>query len=394
MSQTQGRLTDEGIEAFAATAARHVGEDKVPGLVALVSCGDEIHVEALGSLTVGGPPVRRNSLFRIASTTKPVTAAAVMALVDEGRLELDEPVGRILPELANPRVLERMDGPLDRTVPSVRPVTLRDLLTFTFGFGMCVEMFTAPEPWPVVKATDDLRLNTIGPPDPSVPPDPDTWMAAFATLPLIAQPGARWLYNTGAQVLGVVAARAGEAPFEEVLRTRLFDPLGMRGTAMWTAETDRLATAYLATPDGLEVWDGPDGRWSTPPAMANGAAGLVSTADDLLSFARMLLRRGKPVLRASSVEEMTRDQLIAEQRAPGTDVFLDDRSWGFCQAVHTEGPRAGAFGWDGGFGTSWLVDPRRDLVVIVLTQLLFEGAQTPALHTDLQDAAYRALADD
>ncbi len=389
--RTSYGLTEQGIEHFAATAASHVGGDNMPGLVALVACGDRVHVEAIGSLSVGGSAVRRDSLFRIASTTKPVTGAAVMALVDEGLLDLDEPVGDLVPELASPRVLERMDGPLDVTVAAERPITVRNLLTFTFGFGMCVEMFTAAEPWPVVRAADDLCLNTIGPPDPLVPPDPDSWIAAFGSLPLLAQPGARWLYNTGAQVLGVVAARATGAPFEEVLRTRLFDPLGMRDTAMWTSETGRLTTAYAPTPDGLEVWDEPDGRWSTRPAMANGAANLVSTADDLLAFARVFLRDGGPVLSAVSVAEMTRDQLRAEQRPPGVEAFLGDRSWGLCQAVQTDGPRAGAFGWDGGLGTSWLVDPRRDLVVIVLTQRLFESPQPPPVHTDLQDAAYRAL---
>jgi CubicO group peptidase (beta-lactamase class C family) len=392
MKETNSQLTDEGIERFAESAAAHVGDDDVPGLVALVSCGEQVHVEALGSLSIGGPPVLRDSLFRIASTTKPITAATVMTLVDEGLLELDEPVGELLPELGSPRVLERMEGPLERTVPSARPVTLRDLLTFTFGFGMCVEMFTAPEPWPIVQAAEELRLNTIEPPDPTVPPDPDTWMSAFGSLPFLAQPGARWLYNTGAQVLGVLAARAAGAPFGEVLHARLFEPLGMVGTAMWTPETDRLAAAYEATPEGLVVWDEPDGRWSTPPAMADGAAGLVSTADDLLAFARMLLRRGEPVLRAASVEEMTRDQLTAAQKVPGTEVFLDGGGWGFCQAVLTEGPRAGAFGWDGGLGTSWLVDPRRDLVVTVLTQRLFESAEPPRVHAELQEAAYHALA--
>jgi CubicO group peptidase (beta-lactamase class C family) len=391
MEQGSRGLTDEGIERFAEIAADHVGDDTIPGLVALVACGEDVRVEALGSLSVGGTPVRRDSLFRIASTSKPVTAAAVMALVDEGQLDLDAPIDDILPELATPRVLERMDGPLEETVPAARSITLRDILTFTFGFGMCVEMFTALEPWPVVRAADEQCLNTIGPPDPLVPPDADTWIAALGSLPLLAQPGARWLYNTGAQVAGVAAARAAGAPFEEVLRGRLFEPLGMKDTAMWTPDTDRLATAYVATPSGLDVWDEPDGRWSTPPAMANGAAGLVSTADDLLAFARMLLRHGEPVLAPSSADEMTRDQLTPEQRAPGVEVFLDDRSWALGQAVRTEGPRAGSFGWDGGLGTSWLVDPRRDLVVIVLTQRLFDDAATPAVHPALQDAAYSAL---
>ena len=104
-------------------------------------------------------------------------------------------------------------------------------------------MFASARPWPVVAAAGELRLATIGPPDPPVPPDPDTWIAALGSLPLLAQPGERWMYNTGAQVLGVLAARAAGQPFSEVLATRIFDPLGMRDTRFWTADTRRLATA-------------------------------------------------------------------------------------------------------------------------------------------------------
>ena len=380
-----------GLARFSEVAARHVGDDKVPGLVALVARGNQVHVEALGSLSVGGAPIQRDSLFRIASTTKPITGAATLALVREGRLGLDEPVDRWLPELTQPRVLRRMDGPLDETVPAQRPITVRDLLTFTFGFGMLMDMFLAPEPWPVVVAANELRLATLGPPNPAVQPDPDTWIAALGSLPLLAQPGERWLYNTGAQVLGVLLARTAGQPLAEVLRTRIFEPLGMRDTAFWAANTARLATAYAPSADGLQVWDPPDGQWSQPPAFGDAAAGLVSTADDLLAFARMLLRRGDPVLSAEAVAEMTRDQLTPEQKARSGPGFLDDRSWGFCQSVVTEGPQAGAFGWDGGLGTSWLVDPRRELIVIVLTQRLFETPQPPAVHRDLQAAALAAL---
>ena len=137
-------LTADGLARFSTTAAARVGNETVPGLVALVARGDQVHAEALGSLSPGGPAVRRDSLFRIASVTKPVTGAATLALVREGLLGLDEPVGRLLPELAAPRVLRRMDGPLDDTVPARRPVTVRDLLTFTFGFGDTAEMFAAP----------------------------------------------------------------------------------------------------------------------------------------------------------------------------------------------------------------------------------------------------------
>jgi CubicO group peptidase (beta-lactamase class C family) len=376
-------------EPLREAAERHVGDTGVPGLVALAAHGDEVHVEALGSLAVGGRPVARDSLFRIASTTKPLTAAATLAVVEEGRIGLDEPVDRLLPELADRRVLARPDGPLDETVPAERPITTRDLLTFTFGFGMAIEMFMSPEPWPIVNADKELGLASINPPDRTAQPDQDTWIANLGSLPLVAQPGERWLYNTGASVLGVLLARATGVPFGEVLRTRVLEPLQMRDTTFWTSHTDRLATAYRPTPDGLVVWDEPGAAWSRPPAFEDGAAGLVSTVDDLYAFARMLERGGGPVLSEESVRAMTTDQLTGAQKAHGGlgPDFFQSRSWSFCQAVY----HGGAFGWDGGFGCSWLVDPVHDLVVIVLTQRAFETAELPRVHCDIQAAAYAAL---
>jgi len=246
-------------------------------------------------------------------------------------------------------------------------------------------MFGAGAPWPVVAASQELRLSTIGPPEPHVQPDPDTWIAGFGSLPLLAQPGERWMYNTGASVLGVLLARATGQTFPEVLRTRLFEPLGMRDTAFWTSETDRLATAYLAKPDGLVVWDEPDGQWSRPPAFGDGAAGLVSTADDLLAFSRMLLGGGAPVLTAAAVRAMTSDQLTAGQKASGGlgPGFFARKSWGYCQAVYD----GGAFGWNGGLGTSWIADPANDLTIVVLTQRLFESPELPQAHRDIHAAA-------
>ena len=384
-------LSTAGLADLAEVAAGHVGSDRVPGLVALVASGDDVHVEALGELSLDGPAVQRDSLFRIASTTKPITGAATMALIDEGLLSLDEPVARLLPELASPRVLRRMDGPLDDIVPANREITIRDLLTFTFGFGMHVDMFTSPTPWPIMAAATEAQLATIGPPDPKTAPGSDEWIKRLGSLPLMAQPGERWLYNTGAQVLGVLCQRAAGMPsYADVLRTRLFEPLGMSQTGFVAADVSRLATAYANTPHGLVLWDAPDGAWSRPPAFEDGAAGLVSTVDDLLAFAQMLLRGGAPSLSRESVAQMTRDQLTPAQRA-GQEVFLGERSWGLCQSVVVSGDRAGAFGWDGGLGSSFLVDPVRDLVVIVLTQRVWDSAQPPAVHTDLQDAAYAAL---
>jgi CubicO group peptidase (beta-lactamase class C family) len=394
-------LTSEGIERLDAVVAAHVGDALVPGLVALVARGDQVHVQARGKLTIGGRPVARDSLFRLSSTTKPITAAATLAVVAEGLLDLDEPVDRLLPELASRRVLMRMDGPLDRTVAAWRAITPRDLLTFTFGFGMTMRMLTDPEPWPVFAACEQrLGLATLGPPNPAVQPDPDTWIARLGTLPLLAQPGERWLYNTGASVLGVLLARATGEPFAEVLRTRVFAPLGMRNTAFWTTEVDRLATAYQPTPEGLVVWDEPAGAWSRPPPFPDGGAGLVSTADDMLAFARMLLAGGAipggetgpgsaRVLSPEAVHAMCSDQLTGAQKEHGGlgPGFFSGRSWGYCQAVHA----GGAFGWDGGFGSSWLVDPANDLVTIVLTQRMFETPDPPQVHRDIQHAAHAAL---
>ncbi len=386
---SEGHLTAHGLERLHEVAAGHVGAERVPGLVALVASGEQVQVDALGELAVGGRPAQRDSLFRIASTTKPITAAAALALVDEGQIRLDEPVDELLPELADRRVLRRMDGPLGDTVAAQAPITARQLLNFTFGFGMVMEMFAAPQPWPVVAAAGELRLETIGPPKPEAQPDPDTWIANLGTLPLLAQPGERWLYNTGASVLGVLIARAAGEPFPDVLQSRVLGPLGMRDTAFWTRHSERLATAYRPTPEGLQVWDEPEGVWSRPPAFADGAAGLVSTVGDLLAFARMLLAGGAPVLTPESARAMTSDQLTPPQKAHGGlgPSFFTGRSWAFGQAVYG----SGAFGWDGGFGCSWRVDPRGGLTVIVLTQRMFETPEAPQVHRDIQAAAYAAL---
>jgi CubicO group peptidase (beta-lactamase class C family) len=383
-------LRESGIARLHEVAESQVGSSGPPGLVALVARGEQVHVETAGQLSLGGGAVQRSSLFRIASTSKPIVAAATLALAGERLLSLDEPVDRLLPELADRRVLVRMDGPLQETVPAARAITTRDLLTFTFGFGMTMAMFTSPEAWPVVSAEKDLRLTTLGPPDPDLQPDPDTWIANLGTLPLLAQPGERWFYNTGASVLGVLIARAAQQPLADVLRSRIFEPLGMRDTAFWTTETERLATSYRSGPDGLAVWDEPDGRWSRPPAFGDGASGLLSTVDDLLAFARMLLAGGGEVLTPEAARSMCTDQLTDAQRAQGGlgPNFFNGRSWGFCQAVTD----SGAFGWDGGLGTSWLVDPARELTIIVLTQRMFDDPGLPRAHRLIQAAAYDALA--
>jgi CubicO group peptidase (beta-lactamase class C family) len=385
MSTPEG-LDEERLDRIDAIVARAVDEGQAPGVVAAVARGDEVHLATAGATALGGAAMTRRTLFRVTSNTKPITAAVVLSLVDAGQLELDGPVDGLLPELADRQVLVRPDGPLTDTVPADRPITVRDLLTFTWGFGMQGAMFMAPEPWPILTATVERELATLGPPQPDTTPDPDTWMARFGELPLIAQPGERWLYQSGAQVLGVLASRAAGAPLGDVFRQRVLDPLGMDDTAFHTTETDRLATAYQPGERGLELSDPPDGQWSRPPAFPDGGAGLVSSVDDLVAFGRMLMDGGGPVLSPTTVAEMTRDQLTADQRSnvwPGFS-FLDDNGWGYGVTVHDDG----RYGWDGGFGTTWVNVPSRDLTVVVLTQRAAnDGTGANAVRDDLLAAA-------
>jgi CubicO group peptidase (beta-lactamase class C family) len=354
-----------------------VAQGQAPGVVAGVARGDETYIEAAGTMAVDGPPMREDTLFRISSTTKPITAAVILGLIEDGLLQLEEPVDRLVPELAGRRVLRRPDGPLDDTVEAERPVTVRDLLTFTWGFGMQGAMFSGPEPWPVVAAAGERELGTFGPPAPDTTPEPEVWLRRLAELPLLAQPGERWLYSAGSQVLGVLAARAGGAPFEEVMRDRILRPAGMRDTGFYAADPARLATAYENRDGRLAVTDRPDGAWSRPPRFPDGAGGLVSTAADLLAFGRMLLRGGGSALKPPTVAEMTRDQLTPVQRArvwPGFS-FLGDRGWGYGVSVLADG----SYAWEGGLGTTWVNVPGQDLAVVVLTQRAADETGLPAV---------------
>src|SRR5947208_4373390 len=258
--------------------AGHVDRGVAPGLVSVVSRRGEAEIDVIGSTVVdGGVPVGHDTIFRISSMTKPITAVATMILLEECVVRLDEPVDRLLPELAGRRVVRRIDGPVEDTIPAHRPITVRDLLTFRMGFGGYFG------PCPVNDAAAPLQLS-VGPPQPSLPPEPGEWMRRLSTLPLMCQPGERWLYHTGADVLGVLVARASGQSFPDFLRTRIFEPLGMRDTGFFVpaADVDRLATSYLTDPEtgDLRVYDEPNGQWSVAPAFPSGGAGLVSTADD------------------------------------------------------------------------------------------------------------------
>src|SRR6266446_6550976 len=385
--------------------AGFVERREVPGLVALISRRGETHVEALGMKTLGGSgPIQRDTIFRIASMTKPITAAAAMILVEECKLRLDDPVDELLPELADRRVLKRLDGPLDDTEPAKRSITLRDLLTFRMGFGI---VMAPPGSYPIQTAADDLLLGQ-GPPKPLLPPAPDEWIRRFGTLPLMHQPGEKWMYHTGSDVLGVLIARASGQPFEIFLRERIFEPLGMEDTAFGVpaSKVDRLATAYWTNfkTGALEFYDSAEGgQWSRPPAFPSGGGGLISTIDDYFAFGRMMLNHGRHnggrILSRPSVETMTIDHLTPAQKAlsglvPG---YFDGHGWGFGVAVVTRredvAAPVGSYGSDGGLGTSWRSDPSEDMVATLLTQAARTSPVPPRVSRDFRTAAYQAIDD-
>src|SRR5215472_6954472 len=293
MTTTPG-LRAAGLDRLHDRLAAVVERGTVPGLTALVARGADVHVEVLGAPALDDPaPLRRDAIFRIASLTKPIAAAGAMALVDDGVLSLDDPVEKHLPELADRRVMRRLEGPLDDTVPAARSITVEDLLTFRLGFGL---VMAPPGTYPIQVAEDELELRTLGPPWPPPPLSSDQWIARFATLPLLHQPGEGWLYNTGAQVLGVLMERATGQPLEAFLRSRLLAPLGMTDTgfSVPAAAQPRFTTAYTPDDGGrLRLLDPPAGGWwNEPQAMANAAGMLVSTIDDMWAFVAMLLAGG------------------------------------------------------------------------------------------------------
>jgi len=340
---------------------------KLPGAVVGYLRDDQLSVGAAGSTDLdGGSPLTADALMRISSNTKPMLAVLALSLVEEGVLALADPVERFVPELADRRVLRRLDGPLEVTVPAERSVTVEDLLTMRLGFGF---VFEADCPAVGVAAQAGLG---IGPPDPSVPLSPDAWIERFAKLPLLEQPGTVWRYDLAYAVLGVVLARAGGRPLGELLSDRLFDPLGMTDTA-FVAPSGRLPPSYAAGDTGLVVFDPTaDSRWSGPPSFPDARGGLVSTAGDLLRFAGALLDGGRGIISPATVTAMTTDRLTREQRrGASAQMFLQGSGWGYgVQIVPAENGSAARYGWGGGLGTLWYSWPDHGAAAVLLTQVL------------------------
>jgi CubicO group peptidase (beta-lactamase class C family) len=341
-----------------------VGRGAVPGAAAFVSRGDELEIASAGEL---GP----DSIARVASLTKPITAAAVMLLVEDGLVALGDPVARRLPELASPRVVRTPSSPVDELVPAARPITVEDLLTSRAGWGFPSD-FTLP-------AVGELfqKLPVFGPRE-----TPDEWVATLAGVPMLHQPGEAWLYNTCSDIQGVLIARVSGRPLPEFFAERIFEPLGMTDTAFHVAadKLDRLAP-YHAPDDTLTS----PGLWTEPPIFPSGAGGLVSTLADLHRFGRMLLAGGGDLLSPESLRLMTTDHLTPMQR-DASALFLEGAGWGFGGSVAPDG----RYGWVGGTGTAAHVVPSTRTVGVLLTQQQMPGPTPTPLMREFWNYAFGA----
>ncbi len=407
---TTGGFSSKRLARVRDVLERHVDTGYVPGAVALVARHGEIHIEATGNLAFEGAGSRTSmaadTICRIASTTKPIVAACAMTLVEDCTLRLDDPVDEFLPELADMRVLADPDGPLEETVPAERPVTLRDLLTFTLGTGIVV---AEPGTIPIADALNALQSEEPGQPPASsceTAMPADEWIRRLGELPLVCQPGERWMYNTAANVTGVLIARATGMSFGDALRERICGPLGMKDTGFSVPgeSISRLATVYQRdeVTGEIVIEDAPEGQWSRPPTFEDGGGGLVSTARDYLAFASALLAGGtcdgERVLSRPSVTLMTSDHLTPAQKAVSgfTPGYFDDIGWGFGMSVRTRrthlGPSVGSYGWNGGYGTVWYNDPAEDMTTILMNQG-GAGRPTSPIFLDFLTAAYQAIDD-
>jgi CubicO group peptidase (beta-lactamase class C family) len=399
-----GGLSPARLAKMHAIMRRHVETRRLPGLVVAVSRRGAQHVDEIGTLAFDRTtPMRRDTIFRLASVTKPITAVATMILLEECKLRLDDPVDEFLPELANRKVLRAIDSELDDTVPAKRPITVRDLLTYRSGYGEVA--FLSPM-CPLQRALIEARLPLSAW---MFPGTADELMQCLGRLPLAHQPGERWLYHMSAEILGVLIARASGMSLSSFMSERIFHPLGMNDTGFTVpaAKLDRVATCYKTDPSSGEITVLEEARsdlLTRPCAFESGAGDqFVSTADDLLAFGRMMLNQGaygkERILSRLSVELMSTDQLTAAQKvaSPFFANFWDSRGWGLGVSIVTRRDDVaavpGRFGWDGAFSTSLYVDPREDMVGILMAQCRPGALRLPPVVLDFWTSAYQAIAD-
>jgi len=354
---------------------RYVLNDKLNGAVTLImKDGKVIHHQAIGYSNLGKKtPMQKDHIFRIASMTKPLTSVLALMLMEEGRLKLDDPITKWAPEFSGMKVLKSASGPLDEVVDAPRDITVEDLLTHRSGLAYG---FTSVGP--IAHAHQEVLGPLFGNPH-----GPDQWMERLASLPLSYAPGERFHYSHATDVLGFLVGRVAGTTYQDFLRSRILEPLGMTDTDSWCPpkKRDRMAKLYKAE-DDAPLKDVSFVHEDHPPAFCAGGGGLISTVDDSLTFARLMLNRGElngvRLIREDTFDLMTANRLTPEQRAiPFMGIpFWLGQGFGLGVSVITDPEKqawmgagsTGAFGWPGAFGTWWLADPAKDVVLLFMIQ--------------------------
>jgi CubicO group peptidase (beta-lactamase class C family) len=379
-------------DSIEAALRAYIDEGALAGAATLVwRNGRVVQTTAVGRRDlVTNLPVERDTIFRIASVTKPVTTVAALMLYDEGGFALDEPITRHAPELARLRVLRDPNGPLDQTDPAQRPITFGDLLTHRSGLT-----YGQFHRGPIARACDEALGGQI---DNAL--SPDEWIARLGTLPLIDQPGAGFHYGVSTDLLGFLIARLEDAPLGKVLEQRVFTPLGMRDTGFIVPREKRARRAGLCgfdaegqltslttTPGRQTIGERPDDM-----TFESGGGGLWSTLDDYLAFARIFLGAGEVdgvrLLRPETCAMMASNQLTSDQRRTtrmlGRPLFAAGHGYGMGVAVVMEPDKAdpltcrggvGTVGWPGAYASWWQADPSDNSVLIFLSHNMLELQQ-------------------
>lgn len=382
-----------GLQEVTSVLQDAVDRGDVGGIVALIHRrGEVVQVDAVGHRDAAKTlPMERDSIFRIASMTKPITSVAALILLDEGHFDLLDPVGRWLPELARLDVLPDPAAPFDARRPTTRPIRVIDLLTHRSGI-----VTPRNPPGPLLDAlTEADASNSTG---------HDVWLATIGELPLAHEPGTTFDYGNSVDVLGILVERVSGQPLPDFMRERIFEPLGMSDTAFWIPPEKRQRAARLQDLGRVPA------SWipshNEVPGFVSAAGGLYSTVDDYLKFARMLLGRGRlgdvRILEARTVDRMTTNQLPPTQREGlpfgGTPNYWAGMGFGLGLAVQQDASvstrelgiaSVGSFGWPGVFGTWWQADPAEDLTLIFMVP----GGDAKPGRWAFQAAAYRAVVD-
>jgi len=391
-------LSSDRLERIAALVQHDIADKRIAGAVTLVvRRGKVVWLKAQGmSDREAANPMPSDAMFRICSMTKPITSVAVMMLYEEGKFLLDDPVSRYLPEFKNPKVLVKPATGQPYAIPATKEITIRDLLRHTSGITYQWNDDLGPTYEKANVASGLLQYDgTIG----------DS-VKQLGPLPLLFNPGDKYEYSLGVDVLGRLVEVVSGKPLDEFFRTRIFEPLGMKNTYFFPPENklDRLATAYTYYPEkGMNRFpDTPIREGSFvysadypsrgPKKLFSGGAGLVSTAMDYARFCQMMLDDGKVgstrLLSRKSVELMTHDQLgkISQEMGFGIGFGIDG-----VKAPLTELGSVGSYGWGGFFYTEFSIDPKEQMIVIFMAQLHPTGDLT--LNRQVHELAYQAIND-